>query len=353
MTGDRPRPRDATPEIAAAYRRFADEEARGRSPLYAELARGVADDPEVIAFLRTLPPDKRQPNLLLAASRHLFGTADGWAAFRRTLLDQPAAVAALMRRRSTQTNEPGRCATLLPVLARLPQPLALIEVGASAGLCLLPDFYAYHYDGYDCPGRRIAAADRDAPVLRCRADPATPLPDGPPQVVWRAGLDLNPLDATDAGDVSWLETLVWPGQAERLERLQRALAVAARHRPRVVRGDLRRDLAALAAEAPPDATLVVFHTAVLSYVASTADRDAFATAVAALGARWVANESPRVLPAIAARAGAPPATGCFLLSVDGRPCAWTDPHGTAIEWIGDEPANHESYLHSHGGRTNS
>jgi hypothetical protein len=53
----------------------------------------------------------------------------------------------VMFERSTQTNEPARCAALLPllVLARLPQPLALLEVGATAGLCLLPDFYAYDY----------------------------------------------------------------------------------------------------------------------------------------------------------------------------------------------------------------
>ena len=36
--------------------------------------------------------------------------------------------------RRTQTNEPARCAVLLPALAQLPQPLALIEAGASAGL---------------------------------------------------------------------------------------------------------------------------------------------------------------------------------------------------------------------------
>ena len=48
--------------------------------------------------------------------------------------------------RATQTNEAGRCAVLLPFLAELPQPLALLEVGASAGLCLLPDRYSYRYD---------------------------------------------------------------------------------------------------------------------------------------------------------------------------------------------------------------
>src|SRR5262249_19045532 len=128
-------------EVAARYLCFAEVGARGRSPLYEEIARGVAADREVLDFLLVLPAEKQQPNLLLAAVRHLFGTPAGWSGFRETLLANRDAVAAVMQRRSTQTNEPARCATLLPALARLPQPLALIEVGASAGLCLLPDRY--------------------------------------------------------------------------------------------------------------------------------------------------------------------------------------------------------------------
>jgi hypothetical protein len=54
-------------EISAWYIRFADAEARGRSPLYEELARAVAGDRETLGFLATLPDSKRQPNLLLAA----------------------------------------------------------------------------------------------------------------------------------------------------------------------------------------------------------------------------------------------------------------------------------------------
>jgi hypothetical protein len=61
---------------------------------------------------------------------------------RSRVLQDKDALRAVMLARSTQTNEPGRCAALLPVLTRLPEPLALLEVGASAGLCLLPDFYA-------------------------------------------------------------------------------------------------------------------------------------------------------------------------------------------------------------------
>src|SRR5579872_5469683 len=51
--------------IAQAYLRFADEEARGRSPLYEALTRGVTGDAEVLAFLVSVPGEKRQPNLLL------------------------------------------------------------------------------------------------------------------------------------------------------------------------------------------------------------------------------------------------------------------------------------------------
>ena len=110
---------------SAAFLRFADEEARDRSALYDELARGTASDPLVIAFLLTLPKEKRQPNLLFAATRLLFGTPSGWCQFRHVLRENEDAIRAMMLKRSTQTNEPARCATLLPVLARLPQPLGL------------------------------------------------------------------------------------------------------------------------------------------------------------------------------------------------------------------------------------
>src|SRR5262245_7945337 len=93
-------------EVAARYLRFANTEARVRSPLYAEISRGVATDRDVLAFLLTFPRDKQQPNLLLAAVRRLFGTPADWSGFRDTLLANRDAVAALMHSRSTQTNEP-------------------------------------------------------------------------------------------------------------------------------------------------------------------------------------------------------------------------------------------------------
>jgi hypothetical protein len=321
-------------ELSAQYRRFAEQEAHGRSPLYEALAYDVAADRDAIGFLMTLPKQKRQPNLLLAPVRHLFGTSADWPHFRSNLLANADAVRSVMLTHSTQTNEPARCATLLPVLAQLPQPLALIEVGASAGLSLLPDFYGYRYDG-----RLIHPADPQTmhPVFRCSASEATPVPKAVPRVVWRAGLDLNPLDAADPSQAAWLETLVWPEQTERLSNLRAALRIAALHRPRIVPGNLLGDeLAQLSCEAPKDATLVIFHTAVLAYVADPADRQAFAHRVRSLCPYWLSNESPHVFPEIASRAGTAHRPGLFLTSVNGSPVAWSDPHGAALEWIADQ-----------------
>ena len=99
-----------TAEVAARYLRFAETEARERSPLYAAISRSVAADREVLDFLLGLPKAKQQPNLLLAAVRHLFGTPAGWSNFRATLLANRDAVAALMRkRRRTNRRAARRC----------------------------------------------------------------------------------------------------------------------------------------------------------------------------------------------------------------------------------------------------
>jgi hypothetical protein len=234
-----------------------------------------------------------------------------------------------MLTRSTQTNEPARCATLLPVLARLPQPLALIEVGASAGLCLLPDHYGYDY------GRTSLRPATTAPVFACTASETTPIPSAMPRIVWRAGLDLNPIDIADPEQAAWLETLVWPEQTQRLSNLRAAMQVAMVARPDLRKGNLLGDaLRQLCGEAPSSATLVIFHTAVLAYIQERPLREAFAAQAMALAPFWISNEGARVFPGIADRTEPDTGAGRFLLAVNGAPLAWTDPHGAAIDWIG-------------------
>ena len=317
---------DPTIGTAENYREWA-QQARGRSPAYDLLATLVAGDGTILRFLDTLPPHKRQPNLLFAAARYLLGAPPDITTLRALVREDPAALAEVMLARRTQTNEPARCATLLPALAQLPSPLALIEVGASAGLTLLFDRYSYDYAGH-----LIAGSDPDAPTLRCAPRGPVPLPERLPAIAWRAGLDLNPLDVTDDDDVRWVSCLVWPGEEDRQERLAAAVAAARRDPPAVHRGDLLTDLPALAAQAPAGATLVIFHSAVLPYV-TPENRGRFIDTVRELRAVWLSNEAPGVVPGISAPRcpGGP-----FLLIRDGAtPLAYTDGHGAWVRWLAD------------------
>jgi hypothetical protein len=317
-------------QIRKRYLHFAEYEAKGSSPLYEELAGAIAESEALLGFIASLPRPKQQPNLVLAAVRHLYGAPRDVGHLLQLVERYPTPIRELILRRSTQTNEPARCATLLPILAQLPQPLALIEVGASAGLCLLPDYYVYDY------GRAKLEAVRScglqAPVFHCRVNDATPIPEQSPRIVWRAGLDLNPVDVSVPEEAAWLETLVWPGQEARTERLRAAIAIAREVAVPLTKGDLNTDLPALVAQAPKDATLVVFHSAVLAYVSET-DRERFSQAVKGLGVVWISNEAPGVFPWIAEDLPEKPLAGRFVLSINGQPIALTGPHGQSMEWL--------------------
>jgi hypothetical protein len=310
---------------ARRYRSMAERQLRGISPSYERICLGVADDDDLLRRLDTLPAPKRQPNLLLAAVRYLDGPVDSYPRFRAFVLERWDEVAATMRERRTQTNEPHRCAVLLPVLARLPQPVALLEVGASAGLCLYPDRYAYRYG--DAPVLGSAPV-----VFDCAVRGPVPVPHRLPEVAWRAGLDLNPLDVTDPDDVRWLEALIWPEQTERFVTFRQAVAAARPEAGLVRAGDLTTDLAGLASGAPADATLVVFHSAVLSYL-TDAERARFRDELARLRADrevvWISNEGPRVVVDVPVPEGTVP----FVLADDETPLGYADPHGASLEWF--------------------
>lgn len=314
---------------AELYRAMAERELHGVSPSYESLCRAVADSVAVCALLDLLPPDKRQPNLLLGAVRYVAGPVDEPSAFLDFVTSQWDIVAETMRTHRTQTNEAGRCATLLPLLSSLPQPLALLEVGASAGLCLYPDRYSYRYQ----TGAGEHQLGDSTAVLSCRVTGPVPLPERVPEVVWRVGLDLNPLHADRPDDRRWLASLVWPEQRDRAERLDRTLDLVATDPPQLVAGDLLLDLPALVADAPPGATLVVFHSAVLAYLGPV-ERSQFTDVMHDLqtrrGVHWVSNEAPGVI------SGAdidPRPSGRFVLAHDQRPLAIAGPHGHTLDWL--------------------
>jgi len=84
-------------------------------------------------------------------------------------------------------------------------------------------------------------------------------------VASRLGLDLSPIDLSDAGQRAWLRALVWPEHAERAALLERAASLALRPPgpAPVVVGDAARDLPAALGAALAEHALCVFHSAVM------------------------------------------------------------------------------------------
>ncbi len=321
-------------DVARQYADFARH--AGDSPCFRAWSEAVVDDPEVLDWIAGLPPAKQQPNLVLAAARWHGVPAPGpYEGLRRALLGDDGTIRATILARATQTNEVGRLATLVPWFADLARqeggrPLALLEAGASAGLCLYPDRYSYAWSTDD--GVVEAGA---GPLLPCAV--TGPFPDAvaPPVVAWRGGIDLHPLDVADADAMAWLENLVWPEQDARRERLRAAIELTRADPPRLVTGDLLDLLPDLVGEAAAYGPVVVFHTAVIAYL-EPPDRARFHALMTSLveagRCHWISNESPTVLPEMSAAAPGLDDVDrpVFLLGVDGRPVAWTHGHGAAM-----------------------
>lgn len=309
------------PDLAARFEEFADW-ARGTSPLYATLSRAIAADAELLALAAVIPPDRAPPNVFLAAVHSLLlddgdhplaayyptcvedaraPDADAASKFRTFCAEYREELTELLTTRRTQTNAVRRCAALLPAFEYVSRrvdrrPLALVEVGPSAGLNLCWDRYAYAYRsveptdeenptvyGDPTSSVRLTSTLRDGVAWNAvdsndsvdsngfvtrNASTAPPLLDPPfpdpqtslPSVASRVGLDLNPLDVTDPDDVMWLLGLVWPEHTDRHELLRNAIAIARKNPPELRTGDAVELLPAAVDDVPTDTPVCVFDT---------------------------------------------------------------------------------------------
>lgn len=349
------------PEDAAACARMFEEFASttaARAPLYSRLSAGIAADGELAAVLLTAPVTQRQPVLLFACVHALLlespdddlasyypnltvdpGGGDPLPAFRAFCQRRREEVEELLRTRSTQTNEIGRCALLLPALSIVSDetgPLAHLDVGASAGLNLLLDRYRYVYD----PGGSVGS---ESPVtLTCGTRGAVPVPARMPAVAARRGIDRAPVDVHDDDQARWLEACVWPDQIDRFERLQAALELARASDLDLRAGDAVVDLAANVDELASAGHVVVTNTWVLNYL-TPAQRQDFVAALDDVAARhdvsWIYAESPQLTPELPGPAAGPEVERTALVLVTWRGgrrevahLADCHPHGYWLHW---------------------
>ena len=182
----------------------------------------------------------------------------------------PAAIAALQThedwvtlfiRDTPQTNETRRAIALLPGFCALSGhgPLHLREIGASAGLNQYWD--CFNYRGADW------ALEGDARAPMIETDWQGAAPDLPRRFVVgsRLACDQTPIDLTRASERLRLKAYVWPDQAERLARLEAAIALSERREVNVAQADVCDWLEALLEEPLPLGTTVFYHSIVWSY----------------------------------------------------------------------------------------
>ncbi|GAA1943341.1 DUF2332 domain-containing protein [Microbacterium aquimaris] len=317
-------------EVGERYARFARDEAPARSALYAEWASGVAADERVQRVLARIPATRGQPPLVFALTRMLGapeGTFDRW---RKWLVAHADAVVAEAAQRSLQTNEPLRCAALLPALADVPGPVGLIELGASAGLCLVPDRYSYRYRCGDDMVALDPVTGLSPVLLEARVIGDAPL--RMPAIEWRAGVDLSPLDPADPDDRAFLLALVWPGEDQRARRIEASLAVAGAFGVDVAPADagdpavVRRLVEAV----PGGLTPVVSTLGLLPHLARPV-RERLIDAIVETGATWISLDPAGVHDRWTSPVA--PGPGRFVLHRDGRPLAYADPLGGSVEWL--------------------
>lgn len=251
-------------EVRAWMRAAAD------SPIYLRLADAAASDPDMldlIARIDNVPP----MNLLFGAVQLLRGGSLPdlpYDDFRAFALANQGSIVEIGRTRRTQTNESRRAAVILPFVAaaaaEFGAPVHVVEIGAAAGLVTCLDRYSYDYgDGVIGDGSL---------TVTCENRGGFAMPNAVPGFASRTGVDLAPVDVDDPDAVAWLEALVWPEHAERLERLRAAIAIRRETHVEMIAGDALTALPDVVAGLPPGPVLIQ-HTIALYQMDAAWHRD--------------------------------------------------------------------------------
>ena len=217
------------------------------------LAAAVEEDDSLLALASAARPPR--PNLFLAAVYYLLlsgsdeillglflrpdDPANLISRFRRFCVSNGKRLRRVVAARIFQVNEVRRSALIFLSLCFLKsrlqeRPVALIEVGASAGLNLLWDHYGYQFGNLSPIGPcrvpfRISCPLRDGCAL--------PLAVHPPRIVSRLGIDLNPLSLESADDVRWLRSVLLAKSRRKGSTVDGGNRLCSRKAPRILRGD--------------------------------------------------------------------------------------------------------------------
>ncbi len=322
--------------------------------MYHAIVTGMADEDEVMALVAQAPDDAHGPNHMNAAVHYLIlggldhplaavyeGTSDADPAplFADLVLAHRGEVLELMSTRHVQTNEIGRVASIAPSLSHVERlfamPVALADIGCSAGLNLLLDRYRVDYGKAS-----VGPADAEVVVAGHIRTGDPPLDDV--DIAWRRGYDRSPIDITDPDSARWLRALVWPDHPDRGERLVKAIELAAADPPVLETADAVTAVERAARDTPDDLMLVLLTTWTWFYF-DVDTRSRFERAIVDAGrpVAWISMEledaveglDPVDRPENVGEASVMGlVTGGEGAEVRRQALGWTHPHGEWLAW---------------------
>jgi hypothetical protein len=288
--------------ISDRFKRFATD-CIGSSRLYERLSLEIAGDDKLLQMAAHCRAGQPEPNLFFGAVHYLLlkgynhelkayyasivndpcEPVTAFPDFRRFCLEYENDIIPILQSKLVQTNEVRRCAYMYPafcyIYEKAKKPLALIELGTSAGLQLFWDKYGYAYNDNERYGDatselvlRSEIKEGNLPYL---------LKDSPP-VTARIGIDLHVNDLENAEDYLWLRSLIWPEHKERITNFDKAALYFKKQAIQLIEGNGVELLADTAAMIPEEAVLCVFHTHVANQM-SHADKMALIETIQKLG----------------------------------------------------------------------
>ncbi len=336
-------------KLSRFFRRWGEMGTFGSSQLYEQLANHIAHDSELLYLAAHSQRSQPPPNMILAAVQYLLAqdkaaplrdfyvqfceeprpVREAFPVFRAYCLTNFDKLREIIRTRRTQTNAIGRSLFLTLAFQQTTndKPFSMIEVGCSAGLNL-----NWHRFGYDY-GEWGRLGDAGSPAQLKTVWRAEMRPDYRPElptVKQSVGIDMNPLDISNADDARWLEALIWPEHHKRRQQLRHAIEIAQLYPPALQRGDMFDLLPTAVRATSADTQLIVFGSFVL-YQLSSEMRAQFHLMLDELAQErdfcWISAEWIET------------ATSQLTLTrwLDGQRettlLANVDPHGRWIEWL--------------------
>ncbi|NHM30954.1 DUF2332 domain-containing protein [Neobacillus terrae] len=276
-------------EISQKFLNFAENECKGSSHLYEYLSLKIAKDEQILDLCTYSRSGQPVPNLLFGAVHYLllkgmehylkgfYPSIDGarmpegaFPYFKDFCLKYENEIISLLQTKLVQTNEVRRCAYLYPVFCfifkKTKKPLAIFEIGTSAGLQLLWDKYSYSYTNYEEVVGNKSSKLHLASELKGENLPF--INQTPPPVASRIGFDINAVDLTDENERLWLKSLIWPEHKERLMMFEKAASCFLDNPVSLIEGDGVTLLNKYAEKVSLENTVCIYHTHVANQMSA-------------------------------------------------------------------------------------